>query len=342
MSGGATSGTDRAGSEHAADDIAERIWEQAGSRLHAELAEATWRTWFQGVRAVRFEHDVLVLSVPNHLAADRIRSSYRPMLDDALHGAIGRAVAVELLVDTDERAAEPAFETPPLEVPAARGRAGRRAQERVDLGVGDAEPPLHLRGVRHRRVEPLRPRRGALGRRGAGPGLQPALHLRTRRAGQDAPAPCHRPLRPEPLSEEARPVRLHRVVHERLRRGHPGPHPDAGLQASLPRARRAAHRRHPVPRAHPGAPGGVLPHVQPDPRRGRPDRDLVGPVAEVDRHARGPAPEPVRVGADHRRPAPRVRDPPRHPPQEGRGRAPGRDPRRGARVHRQQHPGEHP
>ena len=27
--------------------------------------------------------------------------------------------------------------------------------------------------------------------------------------------------------------------------------------------RRAAHRRHPVPRAHPGAPGGVLPHVQP-------------------------------------------------------------------------------
>ncbi len=125
MSGGAPIGTERTASERAADDlrgdlrddIAERIWEQAGSRLRAELAEATWHTWFQGVRAVRFEHDVLVLSVPNHLAADRIRSSYHPMLTDALQAAIGRSVGVELLVDTDARAAEPVFETPPLEAP---------------------------------------------------------------------------------------------------------------------------------------------------------------------------------------------------------------------------------
>ena len=116
-SGATPNGADLTGSDRGGDDIAERIWEQAGSRLRAELAEATWHTWFQGVRAVRFEHDILVLSVPNHLAADRIRSSYHPMLDDALHGAVGRAVAVELLVTTDARTAEPRFETPPLETP---------------------------------------------------------------------------------------------------------------------------------------------------------------------------------------------------------------------------------
>ena len=58
-----------------------------------------------------------------------------------------------------------------------------------------------------------------------------------------------------------------------------------GVQAALPRGRRAARRRHPVPRAHRAAPGGVLPHVQRPPRRGRPDRHLLRPAAEVDRDA---------------------------------------------------------
>ena len=38
------------------------------------------------------------------------------------------------------------------------------------------------------------------------------------------------------------------------------------------------------------------------------------------RHPRGPAPQPVQDGPDHRRPAARPRDPPRHPPQQGRAR----------------------
>jgi len=102
--------------EPAADDIAQRIWEQASTSLRAELAEATWRTWFQGVRAVRFEHDVLVLTAPSTVAADRIRSSYQAMLEDAARVATGRDLAVELLVDVDTRARTPAAaEAPPPE-----------------------------------------------------------------------------------------------------------------------------------------------------------------------------------------------------------------------------------
>jgi chromosomal replication initiator protein len=103
------------------DDIAERIWEQASTRLRAELADATWHTWFQGVRPLRFQHDVLVLAVPNALALDRIRTSYHPMLDDALREATGRELAVDLLVDTDARVDEPAtvpaIVSTPAEVP---------------------------------------------------------------------------------------------------------------------------------------------------------------------------------------------------------------------------------
>ena len=47
------------------------------------------------------------------------------------------------------------------------------------------------------------------------------------------------------------------------------------LQAPLPRHRRPAHRRHPVPREPRGPPGGVLPHVQLAARREQADRDLV-------------------------------------------------------------------
>ena len=50
------------------------------------------------------------------------------------------------------------------------------------------------------------------------------------------------------------------------------------------------------------------------------DRHLVRPAAEGDRDARGAAPLPVRVGADHRHPATRPRDAHRDPPQEGHDR----------------------
>ena len=43
-------------------------------------------------------------------------------------------------------------------------------------------------------------------------------------------------------------------------------------------------------------------------------------AARRHRHPRGPAPQPLQDGPDHRRPAPRPRDPPRHPPQQGRAR----------------------
>ena len=124
----------------AADDIAERIWEQAAPKLRAELADSTWHAWFQGVRPLRFQHDVLVLGVPSSLAAERIRSAYHPMLDDALRGATGRDVAVEFLVDTDARSDELVPRNGPVVVaePApdaavARGATFRRAPHATGL-----------------------------------------------------------------------------------------------------------------------------------------------------------------------------------------------------------------
>ena len=78
----------------------------------------------------------------------------------------------------DARSTRPTCSSPLA--PAGRRRRGARR----DLGVGHAQPPLHLRPVRHRRVQPVRPRRRALGRREPGPVLQPAVHLRAAGLGK--------------------------------------------------------------------------------------------------------------------------------------------------------------
>jgi len=87
------------------DADAVKVWDAGATALRTQLAEATWHAWFQGVRAVRLDGDVLVLAVPSTVACERIRSSYRGLLDDSLRDATGRDIRVELLVDTGTRPA---------------------------------------------------------------------------------------------------------------------------------------------------------------------------------------------------------------------------------------------
>ena len=108
----------------------------------------------------------------------------------------------------------------------------------------------------------------------------------------------------------------------------------ARLPAPLPRRRRPARRRHPVPGEQGADAGGVLPHLQHAAQRQQADRHHLRPAAQAAVDARGPAAHPVRVGPDHRRPAARPRDPDRDPAQEGRRRTGSRRRRRRAGVHR--------
>ena len=212
---------------------ADDIWDQGSAALRNQLAPATWAAWFHGVRPLTYDGEVLLLSVPSSLAAERIRSSYSGMLTDAIRDSTGVTVRVDLLVETDAREHESiALAPPPVtvvvddHVTEAHRRSDRPGDDeqagRQHLGVGHAERALHLRPVRHRRLEPLRPRRSAVRRRKPGTLLQPPVHLRSGRSGQDPPAPRHRAPRADRLPQQAGPVRVHRVVHERVRRRHPG------------------------------------------------------------------------------------------------------------------------
>ena len=203
-----------------------------------------------------------------------------------------------------------------------------------------AESAVHVRDLRQGRLQPVRAGCRTAGGRNACPQLQPAVHLRLGRSRQDPPAARDRPLRAQQLPAPRRALRLDRDVHERVRRRDPL-QLDGRPATQVPRNRRAADRRRPVPRRQRRAPGGVLPHVQLAARCQQADRDLLRPDARCDPHARGTAARPVQVGPDHRHPAARPRDPARDPAQQGRTRT-GPGARRDPRVHRLQDLDQHP
>jgi chromosomal replication initiator protein len=86
---------------------ADELWGKGAAALREQLTPTTWSMWFQGVRPLSYDGSLLVLGVPNAMAADRIRSSYTGMLSDAIHDRTGETVRIDLLVDTDRREEQP-------------------------------------------------------------------------------------------------------------------------------------------------------------------------------------------------------------------------------------------
>ena len=97
-----------------------------------------------------------------------------------------------------------------------------------------------------------------------------------------------------------RPLHDRRALHQRVRRR--AAHARRrGVQAPLPRPRRAARRRRPVPRGQAPHRGRVLPHLQRPLRRRQPARPLRRPHPQRALDARVAPARPLRVGPDHRR-----------------------------------------
>jgi chromosomal replication initiator protein len=101
----------------AADDL----WAKVAAAVRAQLSEATWNTWFQGVHAEDATDDTLILAVPSSVAVERIRTSYLGLLADAVQALTGVPHTIELTVSTTARVEEPIaeFAVPPAAAPVA-------------------------------------------------------------------------------------------------------------------------------------------------------------------------------------------------------------------------------
>jgi chromosomal replication initiator protein len=112
----------------AADDL----WAKVAAAVRAQLNEATWNTWFQGVHALDLTDDAMVLGVPSSVALERISTSYLGLLNDAAQALTGVPLEIELVVATAPR------EEPVVTVDAT-GAASRETEERPPAPV-EPEP----------------------------------------------------------------------------------------------------------------------------------------------------------------------------------------------------------
>ncbi len=124
----------------AADDL----WARVAAAVRAQLSEATWNTWFQGVHGQDASEDTLLLSVPSSVAVDRIRTSYLGLLADAVQALTGVPHRIDLMVTTEARLEHPADDfTPPP--PLARLTEERPRPPDLDTATPWPTTQLHPR-----------------------------------------------------------------------------------------------------------------------------------------------------------------------------------------------------
>ena len=209
---------------------AREAWAHVLDRAREELPETTVVMWFADVRPVRVHHDAITLAVPSPLVRDRLQHNHLQLISRAAQEAAGRPLAVDLAVDEAlrEHSSIDGLDTTPADdvgetTPASYAAIGAPAARVVvaDPGrPGAPVPGIHLRCLRARAEQPVRPRRGDGRRRGvAVDGLQPVVHLRRRGPGQDPPADRGGPSHVSARAGAAGEVRLVGAVRDRVHQG---------------------------------------------------------------------------------------------------------------------------
>jgi chromosomal replication initiator protein len=67
-----------------------------------QVSDATWRTWFDGIRPVSADNERLVLAVPSSLVKERLEDRYLGMVEQTVAAAVGNPVEIHIDVRTDE------------------------------------------------------------------------------------------------------------------------------------------------------------------------------------------------------------------------------------------------
>ena len=310
--------------EHPDELTAETLWSDVSARLRGTLNEKTFRNWFGEVSAVSLDDERFVLAVPTDLTREQIERRFAHLMSAGVTDALGSERRLELVVRPRGR------------VPV--GRAARHAAGRTGLAInpkytfdsfviGSSNRFAHAAALAIAEA-PAQAYNPLFIYGHTGLGKTHLLHAIANYIGLHSSSLGVRYVTSETFMND--------FINSLARQAH------RGLQAALPRLRRAPDRRRAVLRAQGADPGGVLPHLQLAPRGGPADRDELRPAAARHRDARGPAAVAVRVGADHRHPAAGPRDADRDPSAEGEVRRHRRVRSRGAHAHREPRDDEHP
>ena len=305
---------------------AKQVWRAALGELQVSLSPANYETWLRDTQLVDVDDQRFKISVPNGFAKDWLETRYRSLISQTLARIVGYSVQVEFVVAASAEGGTPPVDSPggdPVETPAAAGSSSQQVRveptrvggeggttfinPRYTFGnfiVGSANRLAHAASlsVAERPGHAYNP---LFLYGGVGLGKTHLMHAIGNQVDRQVPA-------------QARRLRDVREVHQRVHHLDPAGQ-DRRVPRPLPADRPAPHRRHPVHRRQGADAGGVLPHLQRDPRGRQADRPVVRPAAQGDPDPRGAAALPLRMGA-HRRPdGAGPRDPHRDPAGQGRG-----------------------
>ena len=214
------------------------LWRATQERLQASVPDSTFRLWLQPLQAVGADAETLYLTAPEGIRAWAERR-YSALIERSAGATAGTRPAAGRFAPTEGAVA------------AVRRASWRRA-----------EPQLHLRPLRHRRAATASPT--------APPWPSPRPRRRpTTRSSSTAPRGSARPTcwrrSPTTCGTNAPGLSVRYTTAESFTNEFVGALKSAGAEAfkaPLPRPRRAADRRRPVPRGQAGHRGGVLPHLQ--------------------------------------------------------------------------------
>jgi chromosomal replication initiator protein len=77
------------------------LWNTCADALKVQVSDATWRTWFDGIRPVSADNERVVLSVPSSLVKERLEDRYLGLVEQTVAAAIGNPVQIHIDVLTD-------------------------------------------------------------------------------------------------------------------------------------------------------------------------------------------------------------------------------------------------
>lgn len=77
---------------------AEQLWKACAEALRGQVSEATWKTWFEGIKPVRTTEDRIDLSVPSSLIKDRLEGRYLGLVRDVVEDTLGKPMEIQFEV----------------------------------------------------------------------------------------------------------------------------------------------------------------------------------------------------------------------------------------------------
>ena len=161
-------------------------WARVCGRLQSEVGDVEYRTWLRQMSLGGIDGDEITVRLPTRFLRDWVRTHYGDRLSALWQAENRRVRRVDIRVANrpEAPAAAPSTATSPTRRAATSTRgARRRAHRHARRHHRRARPALHLRLLRGRQAQRVRPRLCEAGRRAPGQhGLQPAVPLRRRRA----------------------------------------------------------------------------------------------------------------------------------------------------------------